>query len=129
MANPDDDIPPGIDFRDPKGVAKWLETAEARPGRVATRQHIAELVRDRCPTPARVLELGPGPGWLAETILATCAITRYTLFDHSPTFLEMCRTRVTDVARFVLGDFKDDPSWPSLVDPPFHAVVTMQAVH
>ncbi|HTL33137.1 MAG TPA: class I SAM-dependent methyltransferase [Kofleriaceae bacterium] len=131
MANPDDDIPSGIDFRDPAGVAKWLETAETKPGRIAIRQQIADLLRDRCPTPTRVLELGTGPGWLAETILGACTVSSYTLFDHSPTFLDMCRERLAHsaVTRYVLGDFKENPSWPSLVEPPFHAVVTMQAVH
>lgn len=125
------DVPSPIDLRDPEDVRKWLETAETvRPWRPQLRRCIAELLREQLAAPLRVLELGPGPGLLAETILQTCSVASYTLLDFSPPFLEMCRERVggRGVARFVLADFKQ-ADWPALVEPPYDAIVSMQAVH
>ncbi len=52
------------------------------------------------------------------------------MLDFSPPFLDMCRERVGahPAAQFVLGSFKHR-DWPKLVEPPFDAVVAMQAVH
>lgn len=126
---PDDDVPSGIDLRKPEDAAVWAREADARrPWRAELRAAIATLVRER-PT-ARVLELGPGPGLLAQAILQTCDVGDYTLFDFSPPMLEMCRARLGERAplRFVLGDFAD-PAWPSRLSPPYDIVVAMQSVH
>ena len=91
---------------------------------------MAELLRDRLAAGMRVLELGPGSGLLAETILGTCSVVGYTLLDFSPPFLAMCRERLdaSGVAQVILGDFRTG-DWPTLVQPPYDAVVSMQAVH
>ncbi len=127
----DQDVPSGIDLRDPADAASWAATADAkRPWRAQIRAAIADLLRDALAPPLRVLELGPGPGFLAEVILGTCQIERYTLFDFSTPMLEMCRQRIAHHATvdFVLGDFTQE-SWTEALSPPFDAVVTMQAVH
>jgi SAM-dependent methyltransferase len=63
-------------------------------------------------------------------VLDACDVERYTLFDFSPPMLEMCSARLAgrDAVRFLLGDFTQ-PDWPEALDPPFDAVVAMQAVH
>lgn len=127
----EEDVPSSIDLRDPEDVKKWLETAETvRPWRPQLRRCMAELLRDRLASPLRVLELGPGPGLLAEAILQTCSVASYTLLDFSPPFLERCRERVgsSGVVQVVLGDFRQ-ADWPALVQPPYDGIVSMQAVH
>ena len=126
----DEDVPSGIDLRDPVDAADWAATADSkRPWRTELRATIAEIVRG-IGEHLRILELGPGPGLLAEVILDKCNVDAYTLFDFSQPMLDMCRARVGDhiAIRFVLGDFTRS-DWSSFVEPPFDVVVTMQAVH
>src|ERR687885_538106 len=44
----------------------------------------------------RILELGSGPGFLAEHILKRCPVAAYHLFDFSPHMLELSRARLAD---------------------------------
>jgi SAM-dependent methyltransferase len=138
---PDDppDVPSGIDLRDPVDAATWVREADAkRPWRALVRAAFADMLNDslasvagrEAPPMLRVLELGGGPGLLAETLLRACAIERYTLLDFSQPMLDMCRARLGahPALELVLGDFKAD-DWPQTVAGPFDAVVSMQAVH
>jgi SAM-dependent methyltransferase len=125
------DVPSPIDLRDPAVAHTWANEADAkRPWREQLRGAIADALAASTLPVRRVLELGSGPGLLAERILSSCALERYTLFDFSPPMLELSRARVgaNPAARFVLGDFKQS-DWTRAVDGSFDAVVTMQAVH
>ena len=131
-AESDTDVPSPIDLRDPEDAREWVATAEQkRPWRARFRQVIAEFLCsvDTGAVP-RVLELGSGPGLLAEAILRRCPVTQYTLFDFSAPMLEMSRERLaghTSVT-FIRGDFKLS-GWTEALQAPFDAVVAMQAVH
>lgn len=140
----DDDVPTKVDFRDPAITAAWVAEAEGkRPQRPAVRRAIAERVaevgRARVVDAAKlgvldaarihVLELGPGPGLLAEAIFATCDVERYVLFDFAQPMLDLARQRIGERAQYMLGDFLD-PQWTApLVGQPFDAIVAMQSVH
>ena len=64
--DPDADVPPGVDFLDAEQVLTWVSACErGKPWRVPMRQHFAELL-GKLPPGASVLELGSGPGYLAE---------------------------------------------------------------
>ena len=79
----------------------------------------------------KVLDVGSGPGFLAERVLAGCDVASYHLFDFSPHMLELSRARLRDFrdrAVFHQGSFLDDGWWQSL-PAPFDAIVSMQAIH
>ena len=127
----DEDVPSRIDLRDPVDAATWVAEADVkRPWRSELRRAIAALVRDSVPPPRHVLELGCGPGLLAEAVLAACPVARYAALDFSPPMLAMARQRVggDPAVQLVQADFTQ-PAWTAAVAAPVDAVIAMQAVH
>ncbi len=127
----EEDVPYTEDLQSPEGAKAWADKAERRrPVRAQIRQAIGERLESLAPG-SRILELGSGPGLLAEHVLARCPqLASYTLFDFSEPMLEMSRARLGTfaVARFVAGDFRSE-DWTRHVAGTYDAVVTMQAVH
>lgn len=125
------DVPYAEDLQSPSGATAWVETADTkRPQRIRIRQTIVDELQALAPG-SRVLELGSGPGFLAEQVLRQCPhIARYTLFDFSQPMLDMSRDRVGRFpsAAFLLGDFRAE-EWTARATGPYEAVVSMQAVH
>jgi cyclopropane fatty-acyl-phospholipid synthase-like methyltransferase len=83
------------------------------------------------PPGARVLELGSGPGLLAERVLQRCPqVERYTLLDFSEPMLQLSRDRLSafPAASFLHASFKAE-DWTRHAAGPFDCVVSMQAVH
>lgn len=131
VAADSDDVPSPIDLRDENDARVWVASAEQRrPWRARFRRAFVDLLGAEVPGPVRVLELGAGPGLLAEAILRGCEVAQYTLLDFSGPMLEMSRHRLAGWpgVSFVQGDFKL-AGWTGAVGGPFDAIVTMQAVH
>jgi trans-aconitate methyltransferase len=133
MTDPEADIPYGEDFHDPAVAAAWADAVmRKRPWRTTIFEHFVAIVGAANITKARVLELGSGPGFLAEQLLAQCpSIVHYTLLDFSEAMLEQSRRRLNGYdgrTEFLRADFKDD-TWPRLVTTPVNFVVSLQAVH
>ena len=79
----------------------------------------------------KVLDIGSGPGFLAELVLARCEVASYHLFDFTPHMLEMSRARLAafrERAVFHQGSFLD-AGWWQLLPSPFDAVVSIQTIH
>jgi ubiquinone/menaquinone biosynthesis C-methylase UbiE len=134
MINPayeEGDVPYGDDWQSASEVAAWVEAADRkRPWRARIRERIAGRVAALRPG-ARVLELGAGPGLLAECVLQHCpSLANYTLLDFSPHMISISRERLARFASadFVLASFKA-PDWIERVRGPFDCVMSMQAVH
>jgi trans-aconitate methyltransferase len=129
--DPDADVPPGVDFLDAEQVHAWVRACELdKPWRLPMRSRFAELVAT-LPPRSRVLELGSGPGLLAECILDRCPnLASYTLLDYSDHMLSLSRERLQrfPMAQFVNANFKT-PEWTAALSPPYTAVIAMQAVH
>lgn len=125
------DVPYAEDWHSVEEAAAWAEAADKkRPWRSQFRDVIAEQVATLRPA-ALVLELGSGPGFLAERILDRRAqLASYTLADFSAPMLAMSRERLVrfSAASFVCADFKSD-GWVERVGGPFDCVVSMQAIH
>ena len=131
MTDSADDVPSTENLQSPEGARAWADAADRkRPLRAQIRRAIANELR-MLPRGARVLELGSGPGFLAEHVLSQCThLASYTLLDFSEPMLDMSRQLVERFpsAAFLLGDFKSD-GWTQIVSGPYEAVVSMQAVH
>lgn len=131
MTEPDQDVPYSEDLQSPEDAKAWADAADRkRPLRIRIRNAIVERL-SALPPGARVLELGSGPGFLAEQVLSRCThIANYTMLDFSQPMLDMSRARVQRFASatLVLGDFRSN-EWMRNVAPAYDAVVSMQAVH
>jgi SAM-dependent methyltransferase len=129
----DDDVPYGEDFHDEAEAAAWAESAvRKRPWRpVLFDLFVTSALGSHVSAP-RVLELGSGPGFLAQHVLDRCpSIARYTLLDFSEAMLAQSRRRLgrhEGRTAFVRADFKSD-SWPADAGAPFDLVFSLQAVH
>jgi SAM-dependent methyltransferase len=138
----DEDVPSPIDLRDPVTAREWADEADRkRPHRARVRATIANLVFSApgdARSAARVLELGAGPGQLAEAMFDHAVSQgidlEYTLLDFSRPMLGMARMRLTRAhptarVQYVIDDFKQ-PGWGTRLGVErFDAIVTMQAVH
>ncbi|HEX5735345.1 MAG TPA: class I SAM-dependent methyltransferase [Blastocatellia bacterium] len=118
------------DYFDQDYVDDWAEIANTRrPHRARFFDaFVTELSRLTQPD---VLDLGAGPGLLAEQVLARCAVSSYHLMDFSPRMLELARSRLAgfgDRVFFHQVDFLQDHWWQNLRTG-FDAVISLQSVH
>ena len=127
-----EDVPNPIDFHNSAEAQAWIEqTIQKRPYRsIFFNEFVNEVSRLELHQ-LKVLELGSGPGMLAEQILRRCFPVRaYTLLDFSEPMLAVSRERLSEFAarlRFVRADFRDS-AWMAQVGT-VDAVLSMQAIH
>jgi SAM-dependent methyltransferase len=128
---PTQDVPSPIDFHDPAQSRAWVEnTVSARPWRPRFFDAFVSALNDRFQTPCSILELGSGPGHLAEQILGRCIVAKYGALDFSAAMHHIARERLSaflERVHFIQRDFRS-PDWTENLGI-FDAVVTMQAVH
>jgi SAM-dependent methyltransferase len=129
----DSDLPYGENFHDVAEAKAWANAAgQKRPFRPMIFDHFVAAVAASKVAAPRVLELGSGPGFLAEHVLERCpSIASYTLLDFSEPMLALSQQRLwlhTARTRFTQADFKSD-AWPAAAGGPFDFVFSMQAVH
>jgi SAM-dependent methyltransferase len=121
------DVPSPIDLREMREAVDWESTATSkRPWRT----EFFEAISDSLAGAQRVLELGSGPGFLAEHLLRSRPLLHLVLLDFSAAMHELARLRLGPLAarvQFLERDFKSD-AWSKDVGT-FDAVVTNQAVH
>jgi SAM-dependent methyltransferase len=126
------DVPSSVDFRNEHHARAWIEdTNVRRPWRPEIFTEFVCQIHEYPKAGLHVLELGSGPGFLAEQILERCpAVIHYTALDFSAPMLRLSRERLTrwpGRVEFVLTDFRES-NWMAHVDPP-EVVVSIQAIH
>jgi len=126
-----EDVPSPIDFRDPAQARAWVEeTVKTRPYRPAFFAAFAEALGRRFDRPIDVLELGSGPGHLAQSLIGHTAIRRYVALDFSEAMHAIAREVLGPLGErveFTACDFREPDFARGLGS--FDAVVTMQAAH
>ncbi len=124
------EVPSPIDLRDSKDASEWASTAlEKRPDRPLFFAEFAAQIQLLGGAP-RILELGSGPGFLADHILRQCAVSEYVALDFSTAMHELARARLGMLSakvKFVERSFKTD-GWVEGLGA-FDCVVTNEAVH
>lgn len=124
------DVASPIDLQSADDAAEWARNAmTVRPWRTVFFDRFAQEIA-AMPGACRVLELGSGPGFLAEHLLAALPHVQLVLLDFSAPMHAMARERLADhLARvtFVERSFKA-PGWTEGLGR-FDAVVTNQSVH
>lgn len=125
------DVPSPVDLRTMDHAREWEAAALLRrPSRPQFFDLMASDIQALQPPAARVLDLGSGPGFLAQHLLSRLPQIRMTLVDFSAAMHALTRCRLGgDVERveFRDADFSRAEWTVGLQD--FDAVVTQQAVH
>ncbi len=131
MAGPLEEIPPGVDFHDPRQARTWVaDTVASRPWRAAFFAAFASTLNAELGRGAAIVELGSGPGHLAAVLLERCQPRSYTAIDFSAAMHDLAQQHLgaaADRVTFLLRDFRR-PDWTAGLDG-VDAVVTMQAAH
>lgn len=124
------DVSSPIDLRLMSDAVEWERTAMQRPFREDFfAAFIAQLINLGQPN-LKILELGSGPGFLAQRVLSALPAASMTLLDFSPAMHELARSRLLsqiERVEFVERSFKG-AGWETDLGQ-YDAVVTNQAVH
>lgn len=126
-----EDVPSPIDLRLPRDAAEWAATAMSkRPWRAEFFARMEQEIAAAVPPARGILELGSGPGFLAQYLLQNLPGVSYVMLDFSAAMHQLARQRLgklAERAQFVERDFKQ-AGWSEGLGV-FDCVVTMQAVH
>lgn len=125
------DVPSPVDLRSEVDAREWEAAAfQRRPSRPRFFDLMASDIQDLQPAAAQVLDLGSGPGYLAQHLLSRLRQIRITLLDFSTVMHTLARSRLDYAAERV--DFREADfscaDWTNGLRG-FDAVVTQQAVH
>lgn len=120
------------DIKSPADVPGWVAHLNARwPERAEIIRHIGQQVR-QIPFPApHVVELGSGPGQLAEFLLAGLPDIAYTGLDFSEPLLAYAQERVAPYngrVRLLRADL-NAVGWLAWLPAPVQAIISMQSLH
>ncbi len=121
------------DWLDPAYVDEWI--ADRIDGDRDHRSHlehlaglVARAVNTADPT---VLDVGSGPGVLADAVLRSIPRARLVVQDYSPPMLAQAHSRLAwagDRVRFHLSDLRS-PGWSRDLGQRFDAIVSSYAIH
>jgi SAM-dependent methyltransferase len=125
------DVPSPIDFHDVAQAREWeAQTIKNKPWRLQFFAAFVTALQNHFDRSFSILELGSGPGHLAQHLLLHCNVARYVALDFSKAMHELARERLAALAdkiEFLQCDFRA-PEWNAGLGV-FDSIVTMQAAH
>jgi len=125
------DVPSPIDLRLPEHAQAWASTAMLkRPWRTAFFAAFGTAIKEATIPVKRLLELGSGPGFLAEHLLTNLPPISYVALDFSMAMHQLAAERLGSLAQHVLfveRSFRESLWGHGLGT--FDVIVTHQAVH
>lgn len=124
------EIPSPIDLRKMDDAKEWEKTAMDRPYRLEFFEQFYLELKKLNKDNLNILELGSGPGFLAQYLLDKMPNIQMTLLDFSSAMHELASKHIgnnSSRVTFLNKDFKSS-NWPNKLGI-FDAVITNQAVH
>ena len=121
----------GHAFHDPAYARDWSDRFTPTPDRLALFDTLLEALHDHRPAVGHVLELGTGPGYFAERLLAAAPGVTYEGLDFSRAMLDLAEARLRPFSartRLLQADLLHD-DWTAPVRKPVGAIVSTWALH
>ena len=126
-----DDVPSPIDYKRLSEAREWAATAMVkRPWRADFFAEFASAIKNSGLPVQRILDLGSGPGFLAEYLLNAFPAINYVALDSSAAMHQLAAERIGPFGariQFVERNLRE-PEWSENLGQ-FECVVTIQAVH
>ncbi|MFM6905198.1 MAG: methyltransferase domain-containing protein, partial [Acinetobacter tjernbergiae] len=89
------DVSSPIDLRNYEDALEWQETANIkRPWRKDFFDYYVHLIQIHHSDPCHILELGSGPGFLAQHLLSQLDHIEYTAFDFSEVMHQLAQEKL-----------------------------------
>ncbi|MDO9477697.1 MAG: class I SAM-dependent methyltransferase, partial [Pseudohongiella sp.] len=125
------DVPSPINLQDMKDAREWERTAMLRPFRENFFEAFTTEISSIRKSDIDLLELGSGPGFLAQYILNRIDGLNFTLLDFSEPMHELARQRLSEIKgsdiHYLLRSFKES-DWADSINK-VDVIITNQAVH
>ena len=94
------DVTSPIDLRNYDDAVEWQDTANVkRPWRKDFFDYYANLIKTYASDQGHILELGAGPGFLAQHLLSQLPNIQYTAFDFSEAMHQLAQQKLTPSER------------------------------
>lgn len=119
------------EFHDEEFAAGWADRFVPTPERLELFHVILSELESRIPADGRVVELGIGPGYLADHLLRAMPGIQYHGIDFSRPMLEMARRRLKPYSNrvfYVQADLVGH-NWGRDIPRPVDAIVSTWALH
>jgi cyclopropane fatty-acyl-phospholipid synthase-like methyltransferase len=131
MPEKDDVVGATHEFHSVEYARWWSERFEVTPERRDCFEHLADLLAPSLKSESVVLELGIGPGYLAQHLLRRFTKIRYCGLDYSAAMLEIAKARLAEFSPRIALQRIDltAAEWEKSVCGPFAAIVSTWALH
>lgn len=120
------------DLRTQADVAEWTAGLQTRyPERTEVMRHLVAQLKALPFLVPQVVELGPGPGLLAELLLRELPQMQYIGFDSSELLLAYAQNQLAPFgtrAKLIHADLNTE-DWLAHLPNDIHALISLQAMH